>query len=95
MEADCIQTIAIAGFIPKIVRDRDTVRGILKTQHQVIAYPAGSHITSSDAFTQLQYIHSTRAGVIVVDGILAISLVKYIGVTANPAIKGVIAQATS
>ena len=95
MEPNLIQTIAVVGFVIKIVCDRDTVRGILKVQHQVVAHSTGSHILSNYAFTQLQHIHSARAGVVVVDGILAVPLVEYIGIATSSSIQGIIAQTAS
>ena len=95
MEPNLIQTIAVVGFVIKIVYDRDTVRGILKAQYQVVAHSTGSHILSNYAFTQLQHIQPACAGVVVIDGVPTISLVEQIGVATGPAIQGVIAQAAS
>ena len=95
MEPNLIQTIAVVGFVIKIICDRDTVRGILKVQHQVVAHSTGSHILSNYTFAQLQHIQSPGAGVIVIDRILAIPFVEHISITAGPTIQGIIAHTTA
>ena len=95
MEPDLVQVIAVIRFVQEIVADRNLIRGVLNTQHQTVACAAGCHISSSYAFAQLQYIESVCAGIMVVDGILAVAFVEYIGVVACAAIQGIVAKAAS
>ena len=95
MKPDLVQVIAVIRFVQEIVADRNLIRGVLNTQHQTVACAAGHHISNRYAFAQLQHIQSARAGIMVIDSILAVAFVEHIGVVACTAIQDVVAKAAS